>query len=70
MGALIAFVIILLGIAIALVVYNINLKKKLEDLNNTNQKVTSLSVLQDFINTISEQITEDDKIKKINNILN
>ena len=69
MGVLIAFVIILLGIAIALVVYNINLKKKLEDLNNTNQKVTSISVLQDFINTISEQITEDEKIKKINNIL-
>lgn len=69
MGALIAIIIILLGIAIALVVYNINLKNKLNTLNNTNQKVTSLSVLQDFMNTISEQITADEKIKKINEIL-
>ena len=70
MGYLIgAIIIILLGIAIALVVYNINLRKKLKTLDNTNQKVTSLNVLQDFMNTISEQITADKKIKKINNIL-
>ncbi len=69
MGALIVLVIMLLGIAIALVVYNINLRKKLQTLNNTNQKVTSLNVLQDFMNTISEQITADAKIKKINEIL-
>lgn len=69
LGILIAFVIILLGIAIALVVYNMNLKNKLQTLNNTNQKVMSLSVLQEFMNTISEQSTADDKIKKINEIL-
>lgn len=69
MGALIALVIILLGIAIALVVYNVNLKNKLQTLSNTNEKVTSLSILQDFMNTISEQITADEKIKKINEIL-
>ena len=69
MGALIAIVIILLGIAIAMLVYNIKLKSKLQILSNTNQKVTSLSVLQDFMNTISEQITADEKIKRINEIL-
>ena len=69
MEALIVLIILLLGIAIALVVYNINLKKKLRVLNNTNQKVTSLNVLQDFMNTISEQITADEKIKKVNEIL-
>ena len=69
LGVLITFVIILLGIAIALVVYNINLKNKLHTLNNTNQKITSLSVLQDFMNTISEQSSADEKIKKINEIL-
>ena len=69
MGALIVFIIILLGIAIALVVYNINLRKKIHVLDNTNQKVTSLNVLQDFMNTVSEQITADEKIKKINEIL-
>ena len=69
LGVLITFVIILLGIAIALVVYNMNLKNKLQALKNTNEKVTSLSVLQDFMNTISEQSTADEKIKKINDIL-
>ena len=63
MEALIVFIILLLGIAIALVVYNINLKKKLHVLDNTNQKVTSLSVLQDFMNTVSEQITADENIQ-------
>ena len=69
LGILITFVIILLGIAIALVVYNMNLKNKLQALKNTNEKVTSLSVLQDFMNTISEQSTADEKIKRINDIL-
>lgn len=69
MGFLIVIVVILLGIAIALVVYNINLKGKLQTLSNTNQKVTSLSVLQDFMNTISEQTIAEEKIKKINEIL-
>lgn len=69
MGILVAFIIILFGIAIALVVYNIKLRSKLQILGNTNQKVTSLNVLQDFMNTISEQITADEKIKKINDIL-
>ncbi|MBR3720179.1 MAG: GGDEF domain-containing protein [Clostridia bacterium] len=63
------FIILLFGIAIALVVYNINLKRKIKILGNTNQKVTSLNVLQDFMNTISEQITADEKIRKINEIL-
>ena len=69
LGGLIAIIIILFGIAIALVVYNLNLRNKLETLSNTNQKVTSLSVLQDFMNTVSEQITAEEKIKKINEIL-
>lgn len=69
LGYMIGIVIILIGIAIALVVYNMNLKNKLQTLNNTNQKVTSLSVLQEFMNTISEQSTADKKIKRINDIL-
>lgn len=66
---LLIVVIILLGVATALVVYNISLRKKLQTLDNTNQKVTSLNVLQDFMNTVSETITADEKIKKINEIL-
>lgn len=62
-------IIILLVAAIALVIYNLGLKKKLTELNSTSQKVTSLSVLQDFMNTIGDGITADEKIKKINDIL-
>lgn len=70
MGALLWIsIIILLGIALTLVIYNTGLKRKLRELNTTNQKVTSLSVLQDFINTIGEGISANEKIKKINDIL-
>lgn len=73
MGALIIVIIvllvILLGISIALLVYNLNLKDKLKKLSNTNQKVVSLNVLQDFMNTLGEQSTAEEKIRKINKIL-
>ena len=46
-----------------------SIHKKVEALNNTNQKITSLSVLQDFMNTISETSTVNEKLKKINDIL-
>ena len=60
---------VLVLIVIALLVYNININKKIQDLNNVNQKVTSLNVLQEFMNTIGEEETVDNKIKKINTIL-
>lgn len=62
-------IIILLVIAIVLIIYNTGLKKKLIDLNKTSQKVTNLSVLQDFMNTIGDGISADEKIKRINEIL-
>lgn len=52
-----------------LMFYNMSIHKKVEALNNTNQKITSLSVLQDFMNTISETSTVNEKLKKINDIL-
>ena len=66
---MLAMVIILVVIIIGLLVYNLNINKKLQELNNVNQKVTRLNVLQEFMNTIGEEETVDNKIKKINNIL-
>lgn len=66
---MLAMVIILVVTIIGLLVYNLNINKKLQELNNVNQKVTSLNVLQEFMNTIGEEETVDNKIKKINNIL-
>ena len=68
MGTMVIIFILVL-IVIALLVYNIKINKKIQDLNNVNQKVTSLNVLQEFMNTIGEEESVDNKIKKINDIL-
>ena len=61
--------ILLVGIIIALIVYNIVVYKRIQNFNNINQKITGLNVLQDFMNTIGEYSTVDEKIEKINEIL-
>lgn len=65
----IAVIVILVFVVIALLVYNLNINKKIQELNNVNQKVTSLNVLQEFMSTIGEEESVDNKITKINNIL-
>ena len=66
---IIGVVILLVVIIIVLMIYNMQIHKKIENYTNINQKITSLSVLQDFMDTISESSSVDDKIKKINDIL-
>ena len=68
----IVFIIIALLLVITigiLIMYNMSLNKKIKEYSNTNQKINNLNVLQDFIDTIGEDSSTDDKIKKINNIL-
>ena len=60
---------ILVIFVIGLLIYNVNINKKIQDLNNVNQKVTSLNVLQEFMNAIGEEESVNNKIVKINNIL-
>lgn len=62
-------IVILVIVVLALLVYNIKINKQIQDLNNVNQKVTSLNVLQEFMSTIGEEESVDNKITKINNIL-
>ena len=66
---LIAIVIILIVVVIGLIVYNLNIHKKIQTYKNINQKITNLSVVQDFMDAIGETSSVDDKIKKINEIL-
>lgn len=61
--------ILLVGIIISLIVYNIVVYKRIQNFNNINQRITGLNVLQDFMNTIGEYSTVDEKIEKINEIL-
>ena len=65
----IAVVIILVLIILGLVIYNVNIHKKIQKFKNMNQKITNLYVVQDFMNTIGETSTVEYKIKKINDIL-
>lgn len=62
-------IIILVFITIVLMLYNISIHKKVETFNNINQQIISLNVLQDFMNTLSEVSSVDEKLKKINDIL-
>ena len=60
---------ILIVIVIALIVYNIVISRRIKNFKNINQKVTSLNVLQDFMSTIGDDQSVDEKIKRINDIL-
>lgn len=66
---ILAIIIILVIIIVLLTAYNISVYKKIESFQNLNQKVTGLNILQDFMNTIGECTTVNEKINKINDIL-
>jgi diguanylate cyclase (GGDEF)-like protein len=62
-------IIVLIGIVVILIFYNINIKKKLTTFNNVSSKINKLNALQDFMNITGEDLAVDEKIKKINNVL-
>lgn len=66
---IIAIIILLVVIIVFLMLYNLSVHKKIDTFSNLNQKIVSLNVLQEFMDTISEEKTADEKIKKINDIL-
>ena len=66
---MIIIIILLVAIIIALMMYNMSIHKKIEAFQNINQQITSLNVLQDFMDTISETSSVDEKLKRINDIL-
>jgi len=66
---IVGVIILLVAIIMLLMIYNMLISKKIDKYNNLNQKVVSLNVLQEFMDTISEEKSTDDKIRKINEIL-
>ena len=66
---IIGVIFILIVIIILLMVYNMSIHKKINSFNNLNQKVTNLNILQDFMDTISQSASVDEKIEQINNII-
>ena len=59
---------ILVTIIIILLIYNININKKIQQFNNLNRQANNLRVIQDFLSTIGECSSVDEKIQKINDI--
>lgn len=60
---------ILIFFIAVLIIYNININKKIQNLNSVNKRVADLNVLQEFMSTIGEDESVENKIKKINDIL-
>ena len=60
---------ILLIVLVGLVVYNLSLGKKIKKYNNINDTIKGLNIVQDFMDTLGEATSVDDKLKKINEIL-
>ena len=60
---------ILVAIIIVLLIYNIMIHKKIQQFNNLSRQANNLRVLQDFLSTIGECSSVDEKIQKINDIL-
>ncbi len=69
MAVLAIIVVILILVIIGLLAYNVTIHKKIQAFNNLNQKIINLNVLQDFMATIGEVSTVEEKIKRINDIL-
>lgn len=65
----IVIVVILVVAILGLVIYNVNIHKKIQTYKNINQKITNLSVVQDFMIAVGETTSVEEKIKKINEIL-
>jgi diguanylate cyclase (GGDEF)-like protein len=60
---------ILVLILVGLIVYNLNLDKKLKIYQSVGEKVESLNIVQEFMNTLGKDLPIDEKLKKINELL-
>lgn len=60
---------ILVAIIIVLIIYNMTIHKKIQQFNTLSRQANNLRVLQDFLSTIGECSSVDEKIQKINDIL-
>ncbi|MBO5413053.1 MAG: diguanylate cyclase [Clostridia bacterium] len=66
---IIAIIVILILIVMILIGYNLHISKTVKSLSNTREMVANLQVLQDFMDIIGREISVEDKIELINNIL-
>ncbi len=62
-------ILVLVCIIVGLIVYNLNIYKKIKSFSNINDRLSSLNVLQDFLDTIGKDSSVENKLEIINNIL-
>jgi len=67
--AILFIILVLVIVIVGLLIYNVTIHKKIQAFNNLNQKIINLNVLQDFMATIGEVSTVEEKIQRINEIL-
>jgi len=65
----IAVIVILVFIIASLTIYNMSIHKKIQEFKNLHQKITNLNIVQDFINIVGSDLSVDNKIKEINNVI-
>lgn len=69
MDPFLIIIIVLVGIIIGLIIYNLSVYKRVKSFSNMNDRLSNLSVLQDFLDTIGKDSSVDNKLEIINNIL-
>ena len=63
---MIIIIVILVAIVMGLLVYNVQIHKKIQEFNSLQRQANNLRVLQDFLSTIGETSSVDEKIQKKN----
>ena len=66
---IITVIAILVIIVLTLIIYNYSVHKKIETYSNLNQRITSLNVLQEFMKTLGQTSSIQEKLENINDIL-
>ena len=66
---LIGVIILLLVIIGLLFAYNFHIQKKIEQFNNMQQRIDSLKALQNFMDITGEEISVDEKLRQINEVI-
>ncbi len=67
--AILVTIVILVCIIVALMAYNVSIHKKISKFSNISEKINGLNVLQNFMDTIGEYSSVEEKIQKINDII-
>ncbi len=66
---IILIIVLLLVAIIFLIVYNIQLQRRIEEKENLEERRNKLSVIQEFLTIAGETSTVDEKLRKINEII-